>query len=170
MTTPTIFNTCEPRDDVLSGALADADFAADLASVIAGTASPEYFDPARFFADTYPTRGLKDLLANICGRLSGTGDAVGPIFRLDTAYGGGKPGQHPCGHGGYRGDGARRNRLLARHGDAPQAPPTGSDGTAHTSHRTTNPWLTSGTRKPNTSVQRFCAPSKSDTGRAEPDA
>ena len=90
MKTPTIFDTCEPRDDVLSGALADGDFAADLASVIAGTASPEYLDPTRFFADTYPTRGLKDLLANICGRLSGTGDEIGPIFRLDTAYGGGK--------------------------------------------------------------------------------
>ena len=90
MNTPTIFNTCEPREDVLSGAMADADFAADLASVIAGTASSEYRDPVRFFADTYPTRGLKSLLANVCGRLSGTGGEVGPIFRLDTAYGGGK--------------------------------------------------------------------------------
>ena len=90
MTTPTIFDTCEPRDDVLSGAIADADFAADLASVIAGTATPEYRDPARFFADTYPTRGLKNLLANVSGRLSGAGDEVEAIFRLDTAYGGGK--------------------------------------------------------------------------------
>ena len=90
MTTPTIFDTCDPRDDVLSGAIADADFAADLASVIAGTAGPEYRDPARFFADTYPTRGLKDLLANVCGRLSRAGEDVGPIIRLNTAYGGGK--------------------------------------------------------------------------------
>ena len=30
MSTPTIFETCRPREDVLSGAVADADFAADL--------------------------------------------------------------------------------------------------------------------------------------------
>ena len=41
-------------------------------------------------ANTYPTRGLKNLLANVCRRLSGAGDAVGAIFRLDTSYGGGK--------------------------------------------------------------------------------
>ena len=90
MTTPTIFETCRPRDDVLSGAMADADFAADLASVVTGTSSPAYHDPVRFFADTYPTRGLRNLLANVCRRLSGAGGEVAAIFRLDTAYGGGK--------------------------------------------------------------------------------
>ena len=90
MTTPTIFETCRPRDDVLSGAIADADFAADLASVVTGTSSPAYHDPVRFFADTYPTRGLRNLLANVCRRLSGAGGEVAAIFRLDTAYGGGK--------------------------------------------------------------------------------
>ena len=69
--------------------MADADFAADLASVIAGTASAEYREPARFFANTYPTRGLRDLLANVCRRLSGAGGETAAIFRLDTAYGGG---------------------------------------------------------------------------------
>ena len=90
MTTPTIFETCRPRDDVLSGAIADADFAADLASVVTGTSSPAYHDPVRFFADTYPTRGLRNLLVNVCRRLSGAGGEVAAIFRLDTAYGGGK--------------------------------------------------------------------------------
>ena len=61
MSTPTIFETCRPRDDVLSGAMADADFAADLASVVAGTSSPAYHDPVRFFADTYPTEGAQDV-------------------------------------------------------------------------------------------------------------
>ena len=70
--------------------MADADFAADLASVIAGAASAEYADPARFFANTYPTRGLRDLLANVCARLSGSGEEAATIFRLDTTYGGGK--------------------------------------------------------------------------------
>ena len=87
---PSIFDICQPREDVLAGRVADADFAADLASVIAGTASAEYSDPARFFANTYPTRGLRDLLANVCARLSGVGEGAATIFRLDTTFGGGK--------------------------------------------------------------------------------
>ena len=90
VTIPTIFDACRPRPDVLDGAVADADFAADLAQVLTGQASAAYRDPVRFFANTWPTRGLKQLLANVCRRLSGAGGAVGPIFRLDTAYGGGK--------------------------------------------------------------------------------
>ena len=87
---PTIFDLCQPRADVLAGRVADADFAADLASVIAGNASAEYADPARFFANTYPTGGLRGLLANVCARLSGSGEEAATIFRLDTTYGGGK--------------------------------------------------------------------------------
>ena len=90
MTIPTIFDICSPRPDVLDGTVADADFAADLALVLTGKASPAYREPGLFFANTFPTRGLKDLLANVCRRLSGSGDAVGAIFRLDTSYGGGK--------------------------------------------------------------------------------
>ena len=88
--TGTIFDACRPRPDVLDGSVTDADFAADLAQVLTGRASAAYADPARFFANTWPTRGLKALLANVCRRLTGAGGAVGPIFRLDTAYGGGK--------------------------------------------------------------------------------
>ena len=69
---------------------AEADFAADLAQVVTGGGSPEYLDPVRFFANTYPTRGLKNLLANVCRRLSGAGGEAAAIFRLDTSYGGGK--------------------------------------------------------------------------------
>ena len=90
MTIPTIFETCRPRADVLAGAVAEADYAADLAQVIAGGASAEYLDPTRFFANTYPTRGLKNLLANVCRRLSGAGGEAAATFRLDTSYGGGK--------------------------------------------------------------------------------
>ena len=90
MTVPTIFETCRPREDVLKGAVAEADFAADLAQVIVGKGNVEYLDPVRFFANTYPTRGLKNLLANVCRRLTGAGGEVASIFRLDTSYGGGK--------------------------------------------------------------------------------
>ena len=90
MAIPTIFDTCRPRPDVLDGTVADADFAADLASVLTGRASAAYREPGLFFANTYPTRGLRNILANVCRRLSGQGDSVGAIFRLDTSYGGGK--------------------------------------------------------------------------------
>ena len=90
MTIPTIFETCRPRADVLKGAITEGDFAADLAQVIIGVGNVEYLDPARFFANTYPTRGLKNLLANVCRRLVGAGGEVASIFRLDTSYGGGK--------------------------------------------------------------------------------
>ena len=90
MTIPTIFETCRPRADVLEGSVAEADFAADLAQVIVGSGNEEYLDPARFFANTYPTRGLKNLLANVCRRLAGAGGEAAAIFRLDTSYGGGK--------------------------------------------------------------------------------
>jgi hypothetical protein len=86
---PTVFSACKPKEDVLKGAMADAEFAADLAQVLRGNAPAQYADPARFFSNSYPTRGLKDLLSNVCGRLS-SGQGVASIFRLDTSYGGGK--------------------------------------------------------------------------------
>ena len=90
MNLPTVFDTCEPREDVLKGTIADADFAADLAKVIRGIASDDYQKPDRFFANTYPTEGLKNLLRNVLARLTGDASAAAAIFRLDTSYGGGK--------------------------------------------------------------------------------
>lgn len=91
MAVPPIFDLCTPRADVLAGTSSDSDFAADLAHVVRGSGGPaEYSDPIRFFANTYPTRGLKGLLANVCARLAGQGGAVAAIFRLDTSFGGGK--------------------------------------------------------------------------------
>jgi hypothetical protein len=91
MSGPTIFDLCELRADVRAGTSNESDFAADLSHVIRGTGGPvEYRDPARFFANTYPTRGLRSLLANVCTRLTGQPGAVAAIFRLDTSFGGGK--------------------------------------------------------------------------------
>jgi hypothetical protein len=91
MAVTTIFDLCTPRPDVLAGTASDSDFAADLSHVIRGSGGPaEYSDPPRFFANTFPTRGLKSLLANVCARLSGRGGSVAAIFRLDTSFGGGK--------------------------------------------------------------------------------
>ena len=90
MTVATIFDACRPRADVMEGRVVEADFAADLAQVIVGGGSDEYRDPARFFANTYPTRGLRSLLSNTCRRLTGAGGEAAAMFRLDTSYGGGK--------------------------------------------------------------------------------
>ena len=87
MTLPTIFDACAPRPDILADVGDDAGFAARL-SAAAGGGGGAWADPARFFADTYPTDGLKTLLAQVFGRLAGAGHAA--IFRLDTSFGGGK--------------------------------------------------------------------------------
>ena len=87
---PTIFDICTPREDVIQGAITESDFAADLAQVLRKDAPEEYRDPVRFFANTHPTRGLKDLLLNVCRRLNTSSEQIASIFRLDTNYGGGK--------------------------------------------------------------------------------
>ena len=58
----TIFDSCEPRPEVLKGELRQEIFAACLKDVIEGKADPVYQDPATFFDNTYPTEGLKLLL------------------------------------------------------------------------------------------------------------
>ena len=86
----TVFQTCEPRDEILSGELTDELFAARLHDVIEETAVPIYLDPHTFFENTYPTEGLKTLLREVLGRLSGSKPEGGPFIRLETAFGGGK--------------------------------------------------------------------------------
>ncbi|NLX59557.1 MAG: ATP-binding protein [Phycisphaerae bacterium] len=86
----TIFDLCIPRADVMEGRVKDEEFAADLASVVSGTAPDEYRKPEVFFSHTHPTRGLRTLLETVCRRLSGVGGEVNSVIRLDTQYGGGK--------------------------------------------------------------------------------
>lgn len=57
-----LFAICEPRSDVLQGALKESDFAADPSQVLRGDAPDEYKKPELFFANTYPTKGLKNAL------------------------------------------------------------------------------------------------------------
>src|SRR5690554_5784728 len=87
---PSVFDLCEPRADILGGGIADCEYAANLSNVLTKRASKDYLEPPRFFSNTYPTVGLKELLTNVCGRLSGKGESLSAIFRLDTSYGGGK--------------------------------------------------------------------------------
>lgn len=85
-----LFTVCEPRADVLQGALKESDFAADLSQVLRGDATDEYKKPELFFANTYPTKGLKNVLKLVALRVLGRPEQVGAIFRLDTQFGGGK--------------------------------------------------------------------------------
>ena len=90
MSLPTIFSTCRPRADVEAGSIRDDEFMADLSRVVNRTAPEDYLNPAAFFAKSYPTRGMKELLKAVCLRLSGKGGEVSSIIRLGTQYGGGK--------------------------------------------------------------------------------
>lgn len=87
----TIFETCTPREDVLSGHLQESQFAADLYAV--ANRLPDvpaiYRDPRTFFAYTYPTRGLQELVRQALGRFSGS-EGGSPAIRLETSMGGGK--------------------------------------------------------------------------------
>lgn len=86
---PAVFDTCIPRDEILSGELSLDVFAAKLRLVVEGNAPQVYQHPNLFFANTFPTDGLKTLIKEVFGRLSAT--AIGsPIIRLETSFGGGK--------------------------------------------------------------------------------
>ena len=56
--------------------------------MVGGTAEGVYQDPTAFFANTFPTVGLKSLLTEAFGRIAGRPAA--PVIRLETAFGGGK--------------------------------------------------------------------------------
>lgn len=85
-----IFATCEPRPEVLSGELREEIFAARLRDVVEGCADDLYQRPGIFFDNTYPTEGLRLLLDEALGRLSGAKPSNNAIIRLETAFGGGK--------------------------------------------------------------------------------
>lgn len=77
------------REDVRTGELSLADFAADLYDVVMQKgARPVYEDPARFFALTFPTLKLRDLARDVAQRLAGQNDKA--IRQLELTYGGGK--------------------------------------------------------------------------------
>jgi predicted AAA+ superfamily ATPase len=68
----TIFESCEPRQEVLQGELKDEIFRASLIDVHRDNAEDVYKDPAIFFDHTYRTEGLKTLLQEALGRLTGS--------------------------------------------------------------------------------------------------
>jgi predicted AAA+ superfamily ATPase len=77
-----------PHPDVAQGRFEQAEFAADLYQVLTGRADQEYQDPVQFYARTFITEGLRDLLRIAGSRLSGQGGD--PVVELQTSFGGGK--------------------------------------------------------------------------------
>ncbi len=79
----------ELRDDLRSGELSLAIFAADLYDVVMQRGHrPVYEDPSEFFALTYPTFNLRELVKDVCLRLAGKSDKA--YRKLSVNYGGGK--------------------------------------------------------------------------------
>src|SRR5208283_4819164 len=77
------------RDDVLSGDLPLHLFAADLYEVMMQNGKrPIYEKPEEFFALTYPTFNLRNLVREVVLRLAGKNDKA--VRQLELTYGGGK--------------------------------------------------------------------------------
>jgi len=77
------------RDDLKSGELSLAAFAADLDDVALRRGKRRvYEDPGEFFALTYPTYNLRELARDVVLRLAGKNDKA--VRQLELTYGGGK--------------------------------------------------------------------------------
>lgn len=77
------------RNDVKTGELSLALFAADLYDVVTQKdRRPIYENPVEFFALTYPTYNLRELVKDVVLRLAGRSDKA--YRKLSTNYGGGK--------------------------------------------------------------------------------
>jgi len=77
-----------PHPDVAAGRFIQAEFAADLSQVYRGEGADEYREPKEFFARTFITGGLRQLLRDALTRLTGKGGD--PVVELQTNFGGGK--------------------------------------------------------------------------------
>ena len=86
----TIFDSCDPRPEVLKGELREEIFAARLKDVMDGEADRVYPDLVTLFENAYLTGGLKLFLDEAPGRLTGKNPTNNAIIRLETAFGGGK--------------------------------------------------------------------------------
>ena len=77
------------KEELRSGELTLAEFAADLHEVmLARGKRPIYEEPEQFFALTYPTLALRDLVKDVAVRLAGQSDKA--VRQLELTYGGGK--------------------------------------------------------------------------------
>ncbi len=79
------------REEVREGrSFSPDEFAIALEQVVAGTAPPDYSDPAQFFSRTCFTRALTEHSGMVLRRLSGRTENTAPVLTLITQFGGGK--------------------------------------------------------------------------------
>lgn len=105
-----ILETCQPREDILTGTFNPEIFTANLTEVIRHYQNKSvsiesiYTDAEQFFtAATYPTVSLRQLLGDVFSRLKGDNSRPA-LHRLETAFGGGKThALIACTHVAYRG-------------------------------------------------------------------
>jgi len=77
------------REDLRTGELPLHMFAADLYEVLMqGGKRPIYEDPENFFALTFPTYNLRQLVRDVVLRVAGANDKA--VRQLELTYGGGK--------------------------------------------------------------------------------
>ena len=77
------------RDDLKTGELSLSVFAADLYDVVMQRGQRSVYEkPSEFFALTYPTYNLRELVRDVCLRLDGKSDKA--YRKLSVNYGGGK--------------------------------------------------------------------------------
>ena len=77
------------KEELRSGELTLAEFAADLHEVTLGQGTrPVHEDPARFFALTFTTHALRELVKDVAERLAGRSTKA--VRQLELTYGGGK--------------------------------------------------------------------------------
>ncbi len=85
------YKVVTPRREVREGrSFSPDEFAIALEQVVAGTAPPDYSDPAQFFARTCFTRALTEHAGMALRRLSGKTENTAPVLTLITQFGGGK--------------------------------------------------------------------------------
>ena len=77
------------KPELRTGELSLSQFAADLHEVVSRAGRrPLYENPEKFFALTYPTFALRDLVRDVAARLAGRSDRA--VRQLEMTYGGGK--------------------------------------------------------------------------------
>ena len=85
------YKVVTPRKEVREGrSFSPDEFAIALEQVVAGTAPPDYRDPAQFFSRTCFTRALREHAGMVLRRLSGKTENTAPVLTLVTQFGGGK--------------------------------------------------------------------------------
>jgi hypothetical protein len=82
-------DVAKPHNDIVEGRFDPSVFAVNIYAVYRNKAPSDYQEPERFFAKTYMTRGLKELISSVLRRLDGQPNAEA-VTDLVTSFGGGK--------------------------------------------------------------------------------